>query len=222
MNPISNVAPLNNLAQSCKKIYITRHGETEYNRLGIVQGGGVDSSLNAKGMQQAQAFWEAYKHIPFEKVYTSALVRTIQSVKNFIEKPIPHEIFPALNELGWGEKEGRKSTPEEDADYYKMLADWRMGKTHLKIEGGESPEGVAERQKIFLKTLSERNHEKNVLVCMHGRALRIMMCQLLNYPLKKMDDFPHENLCLYELTYTGSFYTIEKFNQKDHLMLVRD
>ncbi len=209
-----------NIVHTNKKIYLTRHGETEYNRLGIVQGGGVDSSLNEKGMQQAQAFWEAYHHIPFDKVYTSALVRTQQSVKKFIENNIPHEICPELNELGWGEKEGRKSTPQEDEDYYQMLFDWRMGKTDYKIIGGESPQDVANRQKVFLEKLIQRPNEKNTLVCMHGRALRILLCQLLNFPLKKMDDFPHDNLCLYELTFTGSFYTIEKFNQKDHLFLI--
>jgi broad specificity phosphatase PhoE len=45
---------------------------------------------------------------------------------------------------------------------------------------------------------------------MHGRAIRILLCQLLNYPLKSMDMFEHENLCLYLLEQTGSHFTVRK------------
>ena len=62
-----------------KLIYILRHGQTDYNLQGIVQGGGVDTSLNDTGRKQAHAFHEAYKHIPFEAVITSRLKRTHQT-----------------------------------------------------------------------------------------------------------------------------------------------
>jgi broad specificity phosphatase PhoE len=62
-----------------KEIFIIRHGETDFNQLGIVQGKGVNSSINAKGMQQAQAFFEAYRNENFEKIYISQLQRTAQT-----------------------------------------------------------------------------------------------------------------------------------------------
>jgi broad specificity phosphatase PhoE len=52
---------------------------------------------------------------------------------------------------------------------------------------------------------------------MHGRAIRILLCQLLHYPLKSMDMFEHENLCLYLLNYTGSMFTVEKYCDTKHL-----
>jgi len=69
---------------SSKKIYIIRHGQTDFNLQGIVQGSGVDSSLNAMGRAQAQAFFEKYQSIPFAKIYTSALKRTSETVSDFI------------------------------------------------------------------------------------------------------------------------------------------
>jgi bisphosphoglycerate-dependent phosphoglycerate mutase len=39
-----------------KDIYLIRHGETDYNRLGVVQGSGIDADLNDLGRRQAQAF----------------------------------------------------------------------------------------------------------------------------------------------------------------------
>ena len=56
-----------------------------------MQGSGGDSSLNEKGRAQAQAFYEAYRHVKFDKVYTSALKRTRESVIKFIESGIPSE-----------------------------------------------------------------------------------------------------------------------------------
>lgn len=47
-----------------KNIYILRHGETENNRLAIVQGSGIDGTLNQKGEEQAKAFYQKYQEIP--------------------------------------------------------------------------------------------------------------------------------------------------------------
>jgi len=68
-----------------KIIYIVRHGETDFNRKGIVQGGGVDAPLNELGRQQAQAFYDIYKDVLFEIVLTSKLQRTHQTVQPFLE-----------------------------------------------------------------------------------------------------------------------------------------
>lgn len=141
----------------------------------------------------------------------------MQSVSSFIDKGIVHESYEGLNEINWGSKEGTRITPEED-DYYRwLLKEWQNNKISLRIEGGESPMDVAERQKSVIKTILEREEEQNVLVCMHGRAIRVLLCQLLNYPLSAMDLFEHHNLCLYLLNFTGSMCSIELFNNTDHL-----
>jgi probable phosphoglycerate mutase len=203
---------------SIKKIYLIRHGETDYNRRGIVQGCGVDSSLNELGRVQANAFFRAYQHVPFDAVYTSKLKRSIESVQSFIDKGIPHRAFAGLNEISWGYKEGQPITPEEDAYYHSMLKNWQEGKTALRIEGGESPEDVAGRQREVIDYIIGREREQNVLICMHGRAIRILLCQLLNYPLQSMDVFEHENLGLYLLNYTGSMFHIAHYNDTRHLL----
>jgi probable phosphoglycerate mutase len=202
---------------STKKIYLIRHGQTEYNLQGIVQGSGVDSSLNSQGRQQAQAFYEAYKHIPFSRIYTSALRRTVESVQPFIDLGIPFEQLKGLNEISWGNKEGQRITPEEDAYYHWMLDQWQQGNTHERIEGGESPEEVTDRQKEALNYILSKKDEPVVLICMHGRAIRILLCRLLNYPLRCMDIFEHQNLCLYELDYTGSMFSVRRYNDVSHL-----
>lgn len=201
-----------------KKIYIIRHGQTDYNLQNIVQGSGVDTDLNDRGRQQAQAFFDRYKDVPFQKVYTSALRRTHQTVKRFLELGLPHEQLAGLNEISWGTKEGNKVTPSEDEYYHYMLKQWQLGNTGLKIEGGESPDDVVKRMQPAVDHIMSRTDEQTVLICMHGRAIRILMCLLLNYPLKSMDMFEHENLCLYLLNYTGSMFSVERYNDRDHLL----
>lgn len=200
-----------------KKIYLIRHGQTDFNLKGIVQGSGVDSSLNAKGMAQARAFFEMYKQIAFDKIYTSTLKRTRESVSGFIELGIPTESLSGLNEISWGTKEGQPITPEEDQYYHWMLDQWRLGNTHERIEGGESPEDVVKRQREALAKILAETDEEQILICMHGRAIRILLTQLLNYPLKSMDMFEHENLCLYLLEQTGTHFTVRKYNDTTHL-----
>jgi broad specificity phosphatase PhoE len=200
-----------------KKIYIIRHGQTDFNLKGIVQGSGVDSSLNDRGRAQALAFFQTYKHIRFDKIYTSALKRTSESINPFLGTGIPYEKLSGLNEISWGTKEGERITPEEDAYYHWMLNQWQLGNTHERIEGGESPDDVAKRQEGAIDHILKQTQEDTVLVCMHGRAMRILLCRLLNYPLRSMDMFEHENLCLYLLEHTGSMFVIKKHNDTTHL-----
>ncbi|RNI22510.1 histidine phosphatase family protein [Rufibacter latericius] len=202
---------------SLKKIYLVRHGQTDLNLQGIVQGSGIDSSLNETGFWQADKFFQAYRHVSFDKVYTSGLQRTVQSVQAFIDLGIPHERHVGLNEISWGNREGTRITPEEDVYYFDMLRRWQHGETHLPIEGGESPQQVAERQKPVIELILSRPEEKTILICMHGRAMRVLLSQLLCYPLHQMDRFVHQNLCLYQLNFTGSMFWVERFADVSHL-----
>ncbi|WP_299754785.1 histidine phosphatase family protein [uncultured Pontibacter sp.] len=202
---------------SIKKVYLIRHGQTDYNLQSIVQGSGVDSVLNAEGQRQAALFFEKYKDVKFDKVYTSTLQRSIQSVQQFIDLGIPHEKHSGLNEINWGTREGTRITPEEDAYYHGILQTWCDGNTGICIEGGESPELVYERQKPFVDLMLSRPEEETILVCMHGRAMRIMLCHLLRYPLRCMDEFRHQNLCLYQLDFTGSMFSVRKYCDVAHL-----
>jgi len=200
-----------------KLIYLIRHGQTDYNKQGIVQGGGIDSDLNEMGRQQAKAFYDVYNSIHFDKIYTSALKRTHQSVQQFLEKNIPWEILPGLNEINWGTREGQKITPQEDAYYHWVLQQWRDGNDNLRIEGGESPIDVQKRQLVELKKIISHEDEKIILICMHGRAMRILLCTILNRPLKEMDSFEHENLCLYKLSYKNDAFKADLLNDVQHL-----
>ncbi|MFC4872793.1 histidine phosphatase family protein [Negadavirga shengliensis] len=182
-----------------KKIYVVRHGQTDYNLKGVVQGSGIDAPINENGQKQAAAFYEEYKHIPFDRIYYSGLIRTRQSIERFINGKVPHESIPELNEISWGKYEGLPMDHQENEYYHNMLKKWASGELDHKIDGGESPLDVAIRLRKAFDHIVDNGGSK-ILVCMHGRAIRILMSVLLNYELRYMDVFKHENLCCYELT----------------------
>lgn len=202
-----------------KIIYLVRHGETEYNRLGIVQGSGVDSDLNDMGRAQAQAFYEAYKQIPFDRIYTSALKRTVQSVQGFIDAGIPYEQHAGLNEFGWGAMEGKTPHYTEDEYYRSMIYNWRIGNVDVPAIGGDSPLSVLQRQVPVIDHVLSRPEEEVVLICMHGRAIRILLTYLFKEPLSEMDHWEHSNLCLYKIRYDyeTNHFTLEIGNDTRHL-----
>ena len=204
-------------SHSAKTLYIIRHGETDLNKLGIVQGRGMNTDLNAYGQQQAQAFYESYKDVPFDKIYTSTLKRTHQTVHSFIRSGIPWTQHPGLDELAWGIYEGQESSDLTRAAFRSMTNNWMRGELHHKFEQGESPLEVKERQLIALDNLVENSQDETILICMHGRALRLFLCLLTELPLSKMDAFPHLNTSLYKVQYDGFKFQITDFNNVDHL-----
>lgn len=201
-----------------KKIYLIRHGETFYNQFGLVQGSGVDSDLNDLGRKQAKAFYKAYRHINFDKIYTSTLKRTHQTVWHFIAQGTPWQQMSGLNEMSWGHREGRAITQHDDLEYQQILQSWRKGEMHIKPEGGESPAEVLEREQDALAHILQNEDESTILICMHGRAMRVFLCLLLKLPLKDMDIFQHSNTCLYVLNYdkNGNFEVMTE-NDTSHL-----
>ena len=202
-----------------KLLYIVRHGQTELNKQGIIQGRGMDTDLNDEGRKQAAQFFEAYKSVPFDKIYISELKRTQQSIQPFIDSGIPYQKLSGLDELGWGVHEGQPGTPENKAAFLNIMRDWVAGKLDEKFEGGESPNEVQVRQKEAMSIIMGHPEEKMVLICMHGRALRLLLCLLTNKPLTEMDTFPHQNLVLYKVAYDGSKFDIVDFNNTDHLKI---
>ncbi|MCC5921404.1 MAG: histidine phosphatase family protein [Cyclobacteriaceae bacterium] len=205
------------MSENIKEIYVVRHGETDLNKEGIVQGSGVDASINKTGKVQARKFYEAFKNEGFEKIYTSALKRTKESVADFQSLDIPQEALAEFNEICWGVKEGKAFlSGDNNQQYLDIVENWKQGATHIAIPEGESPDEVSSRIREGMQKVVA-GPESKVLICMHGRAIRILMATVLNYSLSRMDEFTHTNLCLYKLVYTNGLYRVDLFDYREHL-----
>lgn len=200
-----------------KTFYIIRHGETDLNKAGIVQGRGMNADLNETGRKQGEAFYKAYRNIPFDKIYTSELKRTHQTVQQFIDSGIPWQQLLGLDEMAWGRYEGKAVNEETRSRFKKIMQSWKDGDLDVRFEDGESPNEVQIRQKIALEEIMSHPEETTVLICMHGRAMRLFLCLLNGLPLTEMDSYPHRNTTLYKVNFDGEKFHIEDFNNTDHL-----
>jgi probable phosphoglycerate mutase len=200
-----------------KVFYFIRHGQTDLNLRGIVQGRGVNSPLNANGLKQAEAFFEAYRNVPFDKIYTSTLLRTHQTVAPFVKLGIPFEELVGLDEISWGIYEGKEQDEGVMTGFNNLVNSWKNNQLDMAIQNGESPNTLVRRQKEAVDYMLQQPDENTVLVCMHGRALRILLCHLTDVPVCKMDDFPHTNTALYVLEYDDGKFTIVDHYNTQHL-----
>ncbi len=201
-----------------KVVYLIRHGQTGHNHRGIIQGRHVNSKLSKKGIRQAEAFYLAYKDVPFQKIYTSTLLRTKQTVKQFVDLGLPTKELPGLDEICWGESEGLFAKGENNKQYFETINTWKSGILHHRIPGGENPLDVQHRQQEALLYIAAQP-ENLVLLCMHGRALKIMLAWISGMHLKDMDAFHHDNLSLYILQHDQD-WSILKNDDRAHLQIL--
>lgn len=201
-----------------KTIYIIRHGQTDYNLRGIVQGGGVDTSLNETGRKQGAAFHQTYGHLPFEAVLTSTQKRTHETVKPFIDRGLNWEQFPQIKEMGWGDHEGKESTETSRAEYKKVATEWDNGNYKIALANGETAHELGVRVQWFVDHLKQRTEQK-LLVCAHGRTMRALMCVMKGLPLSSMNIFSHSNTGLWLATQEHDQFLFHKENDTEHLLI---
>ncbi|UXP31607.1 histidine phosphatase family protein [Reichenbachiella agarivorans] len=200
-----------------KNIYLIRHGQTDFNKQKRVQGRGIDSDLNLLGRLQAAAFFEVYKDVKFDKIYTSSLKRTVQSVQGFIDQGIPYESLSGFDEISWGLHEGLPYDEARHARYLEGIDEWGKGNLNHRVGEGDTPIEVRDRQIQAMDYVLSQENEHNILIATHGRAMRFQLCWMMGMPLSDSELFEHANLCLYQLRYDENKYEIIKRCDISHL-----
>ena len=200
-----------------REFFFIRHGETDYNRKGIVQGSGVDSTINEKGQRQARAFYNHYKNHSFDHIICSGLRRTYETVLPFIEgQSISYERTSLINEISWGIHEGKKGTDEMIHSYRKMVEQWAKGNFDASLPEAESARQLSDRLGRFLDYLANLPF-KRILICTHGRSLRCLLCLMKNQHLREMESYRHHNTGLFLAEYENPEYRLILENDTSHL-----
>lgn len=199
------------------RLYVFRHGETDFNRQNILQGGGIDMPLNEKGLYQANRFYQAYRHIPFDTVVASGLTRAQQTVAPFEQEG--HQIIrlPGLNEINWGTIEGQPIDAAIEAEIHKANQEWASGNLDYRVAGGESPREVWARVHDALMQVFSQQPHGNILMCVHGRILRILIAELIGEGMQHMMRYPHQNTGLNILLKSDPHFIAEALNNVSHL-----
>ena len=158
-------------------IYVLRHGETDWNQQGRVQGS-TDNALNAKGLEQAAAVASQLAHVPVDHIYSSGLTRAIQTAEAFKGKaPITPQ--PMLNERSFGIFEGKI---EKD-----VAKDWtpRLANLNDDMEGGESLASIAKRVGQASRDIVKRHPGGTIMIVAHGGVNPLIIGELIGLAPEK-------------------------------------
>ncbi|MFK8054598.1 MAG: histidine phosphatase family protein [Saprospiraceae bacterium] len=199
-----------------RKVILARHGQTELNRVGIIQGSGVDPSLNAEGNQQAAELFAALTGT-IDLVGSSGMLRAKETAQPFAEAGVPYFEDYGFREISWGEYEGKAAQADMRVRYSELLQNWEQGKLDDRIKGGESAAELAARLQSSWLALLEKDFS-SALVVLHGRALRCLSCWLNGDPVSMMNNYAHANCGYYsiEIDEKGT-WTVTEQNVTAHL-----
>lgn len=156
-------------------IYAIRHGQTDWNKEGIIQGGGSNCPLNEEGLKQAKILAEKLKNFHITKIYSSDLLRAKQTTEE-INKILKVKVVysPLLRETNYGEVEGKKSAEIDKVERYVQICEAvDAGDNDAHFPCGESRNMVVKRFKNFLQSIKDKD---NILISTHGGILRSFFC----------------------------------------------
>jgi 2,3-bisphosphoglycerate-dependent phosphoglycerate mutase len=162
-------------------LFLLRHGQTDANAGGVLQGH-QPTSLNAIGHEQAARLAARMVTVrpPIEVLVTSDLVRALQTAQP-IARALGLEMVvdPAWRERGFGELEGQT---------LGTLEIWRTASGTIDPPGGESSAAFRQRVRQALASIVERwPTRESVAVVTHGGVIRAVL-QLLGSGLRAVAD----------------------------------
>ena len=167
-------------------IYITRHGETDWNKRRVLQGT-ADIPLNEHGRKQAEALHHQLveQGLQFTRIYCSPLDRAIETA--VIATGVSREdliLDPRLREIEFGVLEGSRyelENPEIAAALPEQLSNFGLDPGRfVPAEGGESLQDVIRRTGSFWKdVLKTVSPEEKILIVSHGCALHALLFNVM-------------------------------------------
>ena len=171
-------------------IYIIRHGETDANLLGRLQGWN-NNPLNENGVRLAKITGKNMKDIKFDKCISSPLIRAKDTARLILEESennIPIEIDERIKEISMGEWEDRDfNSLKEEVGEERLKPFFEDPFNFPGCPGGETINTVCDRTQDFLRELIKKDDDKTYLIATHGCALRAM----LNFLYDDRTDFWH-------------------------------
>jgi probable phosphoglycerate mutase len=176
------------------RLYFVRHGESEANLLGEISNRGLKHGLTGRGRAQAAACAAALKDAGIEKIYSSPLLRAVQTAEILAgELSVPYETTGALREFDCGILEG-KSDPASWAIHVQTREAWLLRREwDRRIEQGESFLDIQARFVPFLEGLRKEARPTSgglVLVGHGGLFLTMLPLVLANVTFEQIWELP--------------------------------
>lgn len=166
------------------RLYVTRHGQTEWNIERKMQGH-LDSPLTQRGMDNARLLGSHLMDVRFSHVYSSPLGRARQTAELIVgDRPLEITLSPDIQEMGFGIWEGHCS--DELSQLYPEQYDnfWNHPEKYKPLEGGESFEQFKSRVNGWLNEITLDHPDENILVVTHTCVIKELYSIINKLPLK--------------------------------------
>jgi broad specificity phosphatase PhoE len=194
------------------KLIIVRHGETNENKNGIIQGH-LPGKLSEKGKEQAEKVAIRLQNEPVQYIYSSDLARSVDTAAEIIKyhPGIPVKYTEILRERNLGEFQGK--TKEQVG----WNSDDHTG--FLEPEEGETVNMLFQRGEKVLKLLTSAHPGDSLLIVSHGGIAKAMIAIMEGLGIEGYKSLPtleNTSVSIYESQKEG-FYNRILFNSFEHL-----
>lgn len=190
---------------------LLRHGETEWNVLGKIQGS-QDSPLTARGMRQVARWVPTLRRYGWDRIYASDLPRVQQTVAILnSELQLPLHFDTGLREQDWGSWEGQtladiKNTEEKELQR-QVTRGWEF-----QPPGGESRADVRNRVFTSLYTIVENHENETVLLVCHQTIIKVILYHLSRSNFLPGETPEVESNNFHLIDYQGGNFAINTMN----------
>lgn len=170
------------------RLYLIRHGETDWNLERRFQGT-KDNPLNSTGVEQAKKISTILKDFAIQKIVASTLQRAQQTAEETSKViGIPVNIVSNLHEVSVGEAEGMptKELVEIFKDPYYDIENWKSNDPafdNMSYPGGEQKMSCRKRVFQAITSIAKQNEGKTTAVFFHGFCMRQFLIEVNKEPV---------------------------------------
>lgn len=200
------------------ELYLVRHGETEWNKLGRFQGC-TDIDLSDDGIQQAKLLMEKLEN-KFDYIYTSPLSRAVQTATIINQdtadrKPI---IIQDLREINFGAWEGLTSEQIKE-QYPSEFQTWRTDEAKANLVGGDlSLKNASTRVTNAILNIVNEHIGKRIVIVAHGGIIKAGLIGLFEWKMTMYHRFFLGNTSVSKISFGQNLNpTLITLNDISHL-----
>lgn len=198
------------------KLYLIRHGETDWNKFEKCQGVS-DIPLNTNGIRQAKDLAYSLRDEELSAIYSSDLSRAITTAKEVAKyHPADVKIDERFREMDQGEFEGLEFRNLREK-YGDILKKWRDEPETLRLPGGETLTEVQERAWNGINNLLNLYNEGSVLLVSHNMIIITLLCKFSKKSLLSFREFTVKESSKSVISCNNDIFKIELFNDISHL-----
>lgn len=198
------------------RIFLIRHGTTDWNLSGRLQGHS-DLGLNARGLEQAAAVAARLKAEKIDLIYSSDLKRAWKTATIIAaEHGMPVTTLPELREIHFGDWEGQTYASIQAREPHSTES-WKKDLTHFAPPGGESLAQMAARVADVLARLNSSRAEDCLAIVAHGGPLQVLLCLALGLPPERYWQFHLATASISQLSLYPEGAILDFLNDTHHL-----